>query len=457
MKIHIINTLALNSGDAAILEGEVLLFQRLFGPATQIHVYGKQSEVAARYYPHLPFHAELYTQVVQPSKSAFLERVFARLQRTHEHPIVVRFYAAAWLYGRGYRSLAKLLLSGKQFKALEEYASADLIVSSGGTYLVEHYDLDSKIFDLMTAVLLRKPLVLYTQSLGPFTGTRHRKSLRTVFQHAVAVLLRDELSRTHVRQLNVSDGNVLVTADAAFALADPQRWRAPVRAGERLQVAVSVREWAHFRDVPATEGQARYADVIGGLITHLVRHHRAQIVFLSTCQGIPEYWADDSRLAVKLTAALPADVRQHLTVDSGFHSPGALLDLLGGFDLVISTRMHLAILALNAGIPPLTIAYEFKSLELFQELGHGHLSHDIESITPEALIRSVDDVLADLEGLRDSFRKATLDQQIRVHDAAVYVKRAYQRYIQSMSSNVAGRDLEITSSAPPGSTPMEGR
>ena len=57
----------------------------------------------------------------------------------------MRFYAGAWLYGRGYRALAKLVLSGKQFKALEEYASADLIVSSsGGTYLVEHYDLDSK-------------------------------------------------------------------------------------------------------------------------------------------------------------------------------------------------------------------------------------------------------------------------------------------------------------------------
>ena len=104
--------------------------------------------------------------------------------------------------------------------------------------------------------------------------------------------------------------------------------------------------------------------------------------------------------------------------------------------------MHLAILALNAGIPPLTIAYEFKSLELFQELGHGHLSHDIESITPEALIRSVDDVLADLEGMRDSFRKATLHQQSRVHDSAAYVKRAYQHYMQSMSSKVAGRNLE---------------
>jgi colanic acid/amylovoran biosynthesis protein len=456
MNIHIINTLILNSGDAAILEGEVLLFQRLFGPATDIRVYGKQSEVAARYYPRfLPFRPELYTQVLQPAKSAILERVFARLQRTHEHPSVVRFYAGAWLYGRGYRSLARLLLSRKQFIALEEYASADLIVSSGGTYLVEHYDLDSKIFDLMTAVLLRKPLVLYTQSLGPFLTTRHRNYLRAVFQHAAAVLLRDELSREHIRQLNVSNDNLHVTADAAFALADPQRWRAPVRTGERLQVAVSVREWAHFRTVPATEGQARYAEAIGALITHLVRHHRAQIVFLSTCQGIPEYWADDSRLAARLTAALPADVTQHVTVDSGFHSPGTLLDRLGGFDLVISTRMHLAILALNAGIPALTIAYEFKSLELFQELGHRRLSHDIESITPEALIRSVNDVLADLEGLRDSLRQATRQQLIRVHDSAAYVKRAYQRYVQSMPSTVAGP--EITPSEPQRRTPLEGR
>ena len=165
----------------------------------------------------------------------------------------------------------------------------------------------------------------------------------------------------------------------------------------------------------------------------------------------------DSRLAVKLTAALPADVTQHLIVDSGFHSPGALLDLLGSCDLIISTRMHLAILALNAGIPPLTIAYEFKTRELFQELGHRHLSHDIESITPEALIRSVDDVLADLEGLRDSFER----QHAAPTDPCARIRRLREKSLstlhQSMSSKVAGRNLEITSSAPPGNSPMEGR
>jgi colanic acid/amylovoran biosynthesis protein len=42
-------------------------------------------------------------------------------------------------------------------------------------------------------------------------------------------------------------------------------------------------------------------------------------------------------------------------------------------------------LALCAGVPVLPIAYEFKTVELFQSLGLGEITQDIEAVTPESL------------------------------------------------------------------------
>jgi colanic acid/amylovoran biosynthesis protein len=93
-------------------------------------------------------------------------------------------------------------------------------------------------------------------------------------------------------------------------------------------------------------------------------------------------------------------MRDHVRLDDTFHPPRELLARLREFDIVIATRMHMAILALCAGVPVVPIAYEFKTSELFRALGLDQWVHDIETVRGEALIRSVDTLIGDLAGVR---------------------------------------------------------
>ncbi len=116
----------------------------------------------------------------------------------------------------------------------------------------------------------------------------------------------------------------------------------------------------------------------------LVRERNAEVVFLSTCQGIPKYLYDDSLIADRICERLEPDVRRAVRVDHEFHSPSALMEALRDFDFAISTRMHMAILGLCAGLPVLPIAYEFKTTELYKTMGQDEWVTDISAIDREA-------------------------------------------------------------------------
>ena len=117
-----------------------------------------------------------------------------------------------------------------------------------------------------------------------------------------------------------------------------------------------------------------------------MRERNAEIVFLSTCQGIPKYLYDDSLIADRICERLEPDVLRAVRVDHDFHTPAALMTALRDFDFAISTRMHMAILGLCAGLPVLPIAYEFKTTELYKALGQEQWVTDISAIEREAFV-----------------------------------------------------------------------
>ncbi|HMO11900.1 MAG TPA: polysaccharide pyruvyl transferase family protein, partial [Actinotalea sp.] len=78
-----------------------------------------------------------------------------------------------------------------------------------------------------------------------------------------------------------------------------------------------------------------------------------------------------------------------------------LVDALAGFDLVVSTRLHGAILALDAGTPVLPIAYEFKTQQVMDQLGLGGFVTDIRDATGPALTGAYRRLVSDLPERRE--------------------------------------------------------
>jgi colanic acid/amylovoran biosynthesis protein len=405
------NCIALNGGDAAIVDATMDALRRRLGEDARFVVHDSQPEVTSRLWPGVPARAWAW--------DVFGLRGRGRIDRALRPLRMARALAAASLYGLGLQRLADVLLRPNERAFLAEYASADVVVSKGGTYLVPSYDLRPHFFDYRICTLMRRPLVLYTQSVGPFVTRSHQRRMRRLSQHAL-VLLRDEQSAENLRDIGIRVTDHDVYADAAFTLADPAvttRARSQ-RLPRSPQVAVSVRQWRHFRRVDPAQGMRHFEQAVQAMVERLVREHGAHVTFLSTCQGRPTYWTDDSRVAQAIADRLPADVRAAVSVDDHAYDTQALRTELGRFDLAVSTRLHFAILALGCGVPVFPIAYEFKTVELFTRLGLGRWVQDIESIDPVTAAGELDHFVAALDQIRGPLFVGVEEQRRTAESAA---------------------------------------
>jgi colanic acid/amylovoran biosynthesis protein len=416
MHVVVENTVCLNTGDAAILIAIGKIIRQVLGEGTRIYVFDSEPEAAARLYdrnryPDFEF------------RTLLSEAIFKRPYEGHPVKNAVKkvyngLYFRAVASARARRNgLGRYLLDRESRRSLEIYESAASVVTTGGTYLVEKYNLRPRIDQFRIDGALGKDTVFFTQSLGPFEERCNRAGLKPVFDRSPLILLRDERSLSHVSDLVADPSKCHVVADAVFALADTHRIRMLLDARRSApatgRVGISVRNWSYVRG-GEEEGMSRYIDAMRRLTAELVRQGKA-VTFVSTCQGVPEYGHDDSLTAASIVDGLDPSVARHVTVDAAFHTPEELMELAKGFDFVVATRMHMMILSLCVGTPVLPIAYEFKTKELAARVGLSEVLLDIDTLTG-------DEALATLKrfsrGL-DAYRRISLEATLRENASAL--------------------------------------
>lgn len=439
MKILITNGVALNAGDAAIILSIIELLRIQFGQDTEFIIYDSSPNIASKYYPELVWRRSIYPQITQPEekeclKNSLLDKAWKRLKQSWRYRVnLPLFYFAAWCQVKGLSYISKLLLNKEQLQDLYHYSSADLIVSTGGTYLVEIYSLKPRIFDYQVSLLMQRPLVFYTQSLGPFLNQNNRKILRKIFNESILILLRDELSLKNLQELGINEDKMHLSSDVVFSFKSNMETvnlqpSSNLYLNSKLKIAISVRFWQAFKTVSVETYMNSYRSAMCALTQYLVKKYNAEITYISTCQGIPEYWTDDSKIATEIYNLLPNDIQERVSVNSNFHTPQILLEMLKSYDLVIGTRMHMCILALTGGTPVFPIAYEFKTKELFARLGMSKWVQDIETINEESIIRLIEDFLVNLPQFKTHLMAQVEQEKFRAIKSGVLVKESLEKW-----------------------------
>jgi colanic acid/amylovoran biosynthesis protein len=276
--------------------------------------------------------------------------------------------------------------------------------------------------------------MLFTQSLGPFHRESNRRKFKKIFNKMLLIFVRDKVSYQHLEDLQVDLSKVHIFPDVVFfsSAESPKLDESQDLNSERvhLQVALSVRHWKHFKTIDNSHGMANYIEAVRQIVVHLIRKHGASITFISTCQGIPEYSHDDSKTAVEIYNGLPEDTKDHVQVDSQFHMPDKLISFLASFDMVISTRMHMAIMALVSGTPVIPIAYEFKTFELFKQLEMEKWVLDIETISSGYAISLLDAFLAKRQNMRPDIISSILKKRNLVLESGIKVREEYLKVVR---------------------------
>jgi colanic acid/amylovoran biosynthesis protein len=432
MKIIVENTVCLNTGDAAILLAIRHILRKVWGEDLRFQVFDSQPEVAARLYPRqeypdLEFHKLLSESVF---KYSYDQNVLKNAVKPLYNRIVLE---ALRRFGRG-GPIDKMLFSDSDRRSLEIYRDADLVITTGGTYLVENYNLERRLNQFRIDAIVGKDPVFFTQSLGPFNKEYNRQELKPVFDRSPLILLRDSRSKDHIVDLVEDPGKCHVVADAVFALADTDRIAGILAADQTPKtgrVAISVRHWNYVKG--GGDGMRRYLDSIRNIVTTLVRDQGKEVTFLSTCQGVPEYAHDDSKAANAIVAELDPEIASHVSVDESFHTPEQLMALVKGFDFVVATRMHMMIMSLCVGTPVLPIAYEFKTKEVAKRIGVSDVLLDIDTVTVGEAGEKLATFIQNLEHYRKTSLKAVLGE----HASAMSATELLKPLIATPSANVA--------------------
>jgi colanic acid/amylovoran biosynthesis protein len=373
MKIGITNAVVLNSGDAAIAQGiiDALREEGCIESEAAVVVFDDNAAASSRYYPEW----DIRQQATLPSRHlvGIRRQISKVLRAVVAETLIMAPTLAVLLRLPGVRRCTLA-------KSLRDLASRDVVISSGGTYLVDHYKFAPRVRELRLAKALGAEVVLWTQSLGPFKTRAARRQVRRLQLAVDAAYFRDEKSRAAWMRNAKLPPTASVVPDAAFAMDVPEAINGR-NTDSSTRVAVSVRKWG-LTTTGRRNIAGAYPAAVRGAVGFLASGH-ADVCAISTCQGAIEYPIDDSLYARDLLMGLP------VSVDSTHHTPHQLLERLPQYSAVLATRMHFAILSILAGVPVLAIAYEFKTLELFKGLGLDDFVVPIEEVTADRLVAGI--------------------------------------------------------------------
>lgn len=364
-KIVITNTVLANAGDAAIFESIVLALERKLGPdAIDLTVFDANAAATTDLYPDY----RVLQQYIFPPLPGPVVRRFALMLRCAILIAICVLPPARWLAKKSVRSV-----SGPFSDLIRIYSDADLIVSSGGTYLVDHYRFEPRVLELVAGKKLGGGrLVLWTQSMGPFNSRSKRIYMRALTKVTEHAYLRDERSLAAWQSVSPNcQDRATVIPDSVFALSkSPYESTAPVHKARRGLALVSVRDWKRGLNGELLD-PSQYSSAIRECVRVLATMD-FDVVAVSTCQGIADYKIDDSTTA--------RQILQHCDVEilTDHYSPADLGDRIANADLVVTTRMHMAILSLIAQTPVMAVAYENKTVDLFGGLGLREFVVEIE-------------------------------------------------------------------------------
>jgi colanic acid/amylovoran biosynthesis protein len=286
------------------------------------------------------------------------------------------------------------------------YRQADIVLSAPGGFLHDFYPLEERLRGFEVALALRKPLILLGQSLGPFWNPASLRRLPEVLNRVSRICVRDHASKEHLLQAGVNPAKICQTADAAFL------WRrlAPElfkpKDGPVRTVGLCFRAWP-LDDTVAVQDTLAKAEQ---LARFLLQDSARELLFLSTCQGIPGY-VDDSQIALRIVERLPTELAQRCRVNRARLGPRALIRALGDCDAFIGMRLHACILSLLGGTPAMGLGYEQKTREIFHQLGLESCQVPFEH-NAASWLQCAENFLADSARLRARLPEA-LDQACR--------------------------------------------
>ncbi len=261
----------------------------------------------------------------------------------------------------------------------------------------------ARTWEILAARSFRKQVIVFPNSIGPFRTLIGRLLAKLSFYNCHPILIRDSVSYEIAKRLSLSSrASLILTYDTALLFeSDSKSYKGALktRAGPVLGVSPGVYSYSITKE-EVLNYVASHAEALDEVIEKFGFH----VVFMP--HYISGFQNDDLEICNSIIGRMKQGRSVELievTTASDFKS------LLDQMDLVISSKMHPAVLAVSGYVPTLCIAYDHKQTSFFERLGMEECLLAIRDISCKNLSEKIEHVWKNRDRL-----KAILKRRIPV-------------------------------------------
>ena len=381
-KILIINSYAPNRGDSAIIQSTI---DTLKGTNTEITV-----SIAHPQYMSVMSGIDVISRI--PANISIL---------TLFELIVMPIFVLLSKLNRFFLRF----LSKEHQKVLIEYFDSDIILSAGGHHLTDINGLIPFLlqsYQLFLAILIGKPTVIYSQTIGPFIRFPVLLKFITKFilNRVKLIMVREEQSKDIlINDLKIKESSVHLTADIVFLLkpSEANRIKNIFKAESindtknKLLVGITVYKSKYYNSSNPEKKFIDYKETMAKMADFLIETFNATVIFIP----MEMQYNADIPLIVNIT-----DLMQHrndVKILRNIYSSKDTMGIIKELDLFIGAKTHSIIFSLSQCTPVLCIAYHPKSQEFMKMFNVEKYSMDIESLDFKEIKDNIEDLINEKE------------------------------------------------------------
>jgi colanic acid/amylovoran biosynthesis protein len=296
------------------------------------------------------------------------------------------------------------LLSIEEKQSYNAFKEVDCLFVKGGGFLhsygsiVDPYVMYYQLFDVFLASRLGKKIFILPNSIGPLKNKFAKLIVLKALRNTSLLTVRENKSRDLVNSFGLKSKYF---PDLGFYLArSGNDFKGYLKSNHGIDidngvhVAITARPYRFDGHSKSDELYESYLNALVTCTDQLLAIDNVHVTLVSHTLGPSAHENDD--LAIReIHTRLGERSKLHYLFDKELNSQD-LQEIYGLYSLMIGTRFHSVIFALNAGTPSLAIAYGGnKAYGIMQEIGLTQYVYPISDLNPEKIASDASFILKD--------------------------------------------------------------
>lgn len=262
----------------------------------------------------------------------------------------------------------------------------------------------SRTWEVLIAKFLGKPVILFPNSVGPFRTWIGRFLARLALNSCVCILIREPISCEIVDSLGIKSPRIL-TSDTTLLFKSSND--VIFDAASHPLMGVSAGVYSHSFSEKEIN---KYIDAHANALDRAIEKYGLSVVFMP--HYVSGFKYDDLEICKSILNHM--ENRKAARI-ANLNTAEEFKSLLGQMDLVISSKMHPAVLAASGFVPTLCIAYDHKQSGFFKQLNLTDCILHVHNVLQETLSLKIDHVWSGRDEISAVLRERIpmLQQDIR--------------------------------------------